>query len=66
MTIGDVMMDDINELLCERCGAVVLNENELLSYEDLMVCEYCLDELRLRDEREYQELELDELVEYQY
>lgn len=55
-------MDD--ELICEKCGIEVSDERDLLDYEDMLVCEYCLDELRRLDEQGYQDLSTEGLIDY--
>jgi len=52
------------ELMCENCEAIVESDTDLLDYEELSVCEYCLDELRMLDEQGYQDLSSEGLQDY--
>lgn len=52
------------ELICEKCGIEAIDVSDILDYEDMSVCEYCLDELRRLDEQEYQDLSSEGLEEY--
>jgi len=50
-------LENIEEqLICEKCNAILEDESDLLDYEDMTVCEYCLDEYRRLDEQVYQDL----------
>ena len=53
-----------DELICEKCEAKVEKESDLLDYEDMRICEYCLDELRRLDEQVYQDLSIEGLDDY--
>ena len=44
------------KLICENCNVEVEHERDWLDYEDMLVCDYCLDKLRRLDEQVYQDL----------
>ena len=51
--------------VCEECGREMEYDSDLISYEDVMVCEHCFDKLRRLDEVGYQELEMEDFNEYE-
>lgn len=51
--------------ICDNCGIEITNENDILDYEDMSVCEYCLHELRMLDEQSYQELSSEGFNDYE-
>lgn len=53
-------------LVCDNCGINVNTERELMDYEDMLVCENCLDKLRRQDEQEYYDMSAYENEEYEY
>ena len=54
-----LMKDEEEEgaVCCDRCDATVSDNSELYPYFEIMVCDCCLDKLRIRDEKESFELE---------
>ena len=61
------MLNDEDEeasVCCDRCAVMVNDVSELYPYFEILVCDNCLDKLRLRDEKESLELESDGMIEY--
>ena len=55
MNNNEIENDEV--LVCGECDLEILNEDELLPYEEMNVCPNCYDKLRLADEQEVQDWE---------